>query len=234
MTASAATVNVLFDLDGTLTDPGDGFVSCITYALSKLDCRAYSHAEIRKHVGPPVEETLKHLLDGDKPKIQAAVALYRERYGSEGYLENAVYPGIKQILRRLRANGAALFVATSKPSVFAERILVHFGLEDYFRGIYGSKLDGTHSNKAQLISHLLKSECLAAASTVMVGDRAHDVAGALVNGVRPIGALWGYGSREELLNAGATLLCEHPSQVPLILSSNNLTQPIGCEPPAAD
>lgn len=227
-------MNVLFDLDGTLTDPGDGFVSCIMHALSKLDCRSYPHAEIRKHVGPPLEETLKHLLDGDSSKIEAAVALYRERYGSEGYLENAVYPGIEQALQTLRANGAALFVATSKPSIFAERILAHFGLSGHFQGIYGSKFDGTHSDKAQLISHLLRRESLAAPSTVMVGDRAHDVAGALANGVRPIGALWGYGSREELSNAGATLLCEHPSQVPRMLSSNNLMQPTGRERPAAD
>lgn len=185
-------MNVLFDLDGTLTDPGDGFVSCITYALSKLDCRPRSHADIRKHVGPPLEETLKQLLDGDGAKVPAAVALYRERYGSEGYLENAVYPEIEQVLDALKANGAALFVATSKPAVFAERILSHFGLGSYFQGIYGSGLDGTHAKKAQLISHLLKSERLAAHATFMIGDRAQDVAGALLNGVRPIGALWEY------------------------------------------
>jgi phosphoglycolate phosphatase len=234
MTASAATVNVLFDLDGTLTDPGDGFVACITYALRKLDCRPYSHAEIRKHVGPPLEETLKHLLDGESSKIDAAVALYRQRYSSEGYLQNAVYPGVEAALRALRANRAALFVATSKPLIFAERILAHFGLKDFFQGIYGSQLDGTHSNKAQVISHVLDSESLAATSTVMIGDRAHDVLGALANGVCPIGALWGYGSREELSSAGAALLCEHPSQVPTILSSNRLMQPTGRERPAAD
>ena len=227
-------MNVLFDLDGTLTDPGDGFVSCVTYALSKLDCRAYSHAEIRKHVGPPLEETLRHLLDGNDSKVEAAVALYRARYGSEGYLENAVYPGIERALGALRADGAALFVATSKPSIFAARILAHFGLSDYFQAIYGSELDGTRSNKAQLISHLLQRQSLAAASTVMIGDRAQDVAGALANGVRPIGALWGYGSREELSNAGATLLCEHPSQLPTMLSSHNLMQPAGGERRAAD
>jgi phosphoglycolate phosphatase len=234
MTAEAATVNVLFDLDGTLTDPGEGFVGCIAYALSNLDCRTYSHGEIRKHVGPPLEETLGHFLDGDDSKIKAAVALYRERYGREGYLENTVYPGIEKALRALRANGLTLFVATSKPVIFAERIVAHFGLMGFFQGIYGSQFDGTHSNKTQLIAHVLKRESLVAASTVMIGDRRHDVVGALANGVLPIGALWGYGSREELSDAGAVLLCEHPLQMPAILSSNNLMQPTGHQRPAAD
>lgn len=212
-------MNVLFDLDGTLTDPGDGFVKCVMYALSKLGRRSYTHAEIRKHVGPPLEDTLLHLLDRDKDKVAAAVAFYRERYGSKGYLENMVYPEMQQALDELRTKGTTLFVATSKPLVFAERILEHFGLQDYFQAIYGSTLDGTHSNKAHLISHLLKRESLAATETVMIGDRAHDVTGALANAVRPIGALWGYGSRDELSNAGAKVLCEHPSQVPTMLSS---------------
>jgi len=234
MTVAAATVNVLFDLDGTLTDPGDGFVACITHALRNLDCSSYSHAEIRKHVGPPLEETLGRLLNGDDSKVKAAVALYRERYGSEGYLENTVYPGVENALRALKADGLAMFVATSKPIAFAERILAHFELKGFFHGIYGSQFDGTHSNKAQLIAHILKCESLTAASTVMVGDRGHDVVGALANAVRPIGALWGYGSRQELSDAGAAFLCERPSQLPALLSSNNLMQPTGKKPPAAD
>jgi len=213
MTAPVATVSALFDLDGTLTDPGDGFVSCVTHALSELNCLRHSPSEIRRHVGPPLEETFGKLLDGDAARVQAAVALYRERYGSEGYLENAVYPGIERTLEELRNRGIALFVATSKPSVFAKRILEHFRLAHFFRGIYGSEFDGTRSSKAHLIDHVLVAESLARASTVMIGDRAHDVVGALVNGVRPIGVLWGYGTREELANAGATALCEHPTQL---------------------
>ncbi|TAK43544.1 MAG: HAD family hydrolase [Betaproteobacteria bacterium] len=213
-----ATVNVLFDLDGTLTDPGEGFVSCITHALSKLDCLRYSPAEIRRHIGPPLEETLEKLLDGDRAKVQAAAALYRERYGSVGYLENAVYPGIRKALEELKEREIALFVATSKPSVFARRILEHFGLAHLFRGIHGSELDGTRANKAHLIAHVLAVESLARASTVMFGDRSHDVAGALANGVRPIGVLWGYGTQEELAGAGAAALCEDPSQIAAVLA----------------
>jgi phosphoglycolate phosphatase len=203
-------VNVLFDLDGTLTDPGDGFVACISYALAKLECPACSPAEIRRHVGPPLEETLARLIE-DQAKIPAAVAFYRERYAAKGYLENAVYSGIEDALQRLQAAGANLFVATSKPTVFAERILEHFGLRRYFRAVYGSELDGTRSNKKALLGHLRNRERISAAA--MIGDRAEDMRGARANGLVAVGALWGYGSRQELAAAGAERLCERPADL---------------------
>jgi phosphoglycolate phosphatase len=215
MTGKAG-VNVLFDLDGTLTDPGEGFVACVSYALSKLECRPYAHDEIRRHVGPPLEETLAHLLE-DRAMIPAAVAFYRERYASLGYLENAVYPGIEEALRALRSEEMRLFVATSKPTVYAERIVAHFGLERFFRGVYGSELDGARSNKTELLSHLLARELLRPESTFMVGDRAQDMLAAAANGVHPVGALWGYGSREELAQAGATAFCEQARDLPPFL-----------------
>jgi phosphoglycolate phosphatase len=207
-------VNVLFDLDGTLTDPGEGFVNCVSEALSKLGCLRHSPGEIGKHVGPPLQETLALLLDGDGAKVAAAVTLYRERYGTLGYLENSVYPGIEPALAALQARGISLYVATSKPTLYARRILEHFGLAHFFRAIYGSELDGTRSRKAELIAHLLGAESLDPMQTTMVGDRAQDMAGALANGVRPVGALWGYGSREELADAGARVFCEQPAQLP--------------------
>ena len=211
--------NALFDLDGTLTDPGDGFVNCVSHALAQLDCLAHSPSEIRRHVGPPLEETLRTLLGGDITKVSAAVALYRERYGTQGYLENAVYPEVREMLEGLRSKGVALFVATSKPTAFARRILEHFGLARYFEGIYGSEFDGTNANKTHLIAHILKTESLPPASTAMIGDRAHDIVAALANGVSAIGVLWGYGSREELANAGATALYESPLGLARALSS---------------
>lgn len=219
------TVNALFDLDGTLTDPGEGFVNCLTYALSKLNCLAYSPSEIRRHVGPPLEETLGTLLGGDVAKVSAAVTLYRERYGTEGYLENAVYPEVRDMLAELKGKGITLFVATSKPTVFARRILEHFGLSRFFEGVYGSEFDGTNANKTHLIAHLLRRESLPRASTAMIGDRAHDIVAAVANGVSAIGVLWGYGSREELANAGAAALYERPSNLARALSSNGLMQP---------
>ena len=203
-------MNVLFDLDGTLADPGDGFVACVSHALAKLECRPYADHEIRKHVGPPLEETLARLLE-DRAKIPAAVAFYRERYASLGYLENAVYPGIEEALGALHSRGMRLFVATSKPTIYAERILAHFGLDRFFRGVYGSALDGTRSGKAELLAYIRQREKIS--DGVMIGDRAQDITGALATGLTPVGALWGYGSREELEKAGATHLCPHPSQL---------------------
>lgn len=146
------------------------------------------------------------------------MGFYRERYASQGFRENAVYPGMEAALGELRSRGLALFVATSKPAVYAGRILEHFGLRHFFSAVYGSELDGTRSNKAQLLAYLLDRECLVPAETVVVGDRAQDVAGALANGMRPVGALWGYGSREELAAAGAVAFCERPCGLPACLS----------------
>jgi phosphoglycolate phosphatase len=209
-------VNGLLDRDGTLPDPGAGVVASVSHALAKLQCRPYADHEIRRHVGPPLEETLAHLLE-DRSMIPAAVAFYRERYASLGYLENAVYPGIEEALRALRSEELRLFVATSKPTVYAERIVAHFGLERFFRGVYGSELDGARSNKTELLSHLLARELLRPESTFMVGDRAQDMLAAVANGAQPVGALWGYGSRGELAQAGATAFCEQARELPPLL-----------------
>ena len=146
------------------------------------------------------------------------MGFYRERYASQGFRENAVYPGMEAALGELRSRGLALFVATSKPAVYAGRILEHFGLRHFFSAVYGSELDGTRSSKAQLLAYLLDRECLVPAETVVVGDRAQDVQAALAHRIRPLGALWGYGSREELAAAGAVAFCERPCGLPACLS----------------
>lgn len=210
-------MNVLFDLDGTLTDPGDGFARCVAHALSTLQCLDHSESDIRRHVGPPLQDTLKNLLGTNSDQLDAAIVLYRERYARIGYLENVLYPGVRELLETLKGRGLALFVATSKPVVFSRRILEHFGLASYFRGIYGSEFDGRLSDKGELIAHLLRAESLPSARTFMIGDRAQDVLGAISNGVQPIGALWGYGTREELEAAGAQVLCQQPEEALIAL-----------------
>jgi len=147
-----------------------------------------------------------------------AVALYRERFAVKGMFENSVYPGIVEVLAELSDHGAWLSVATVKPTVFAERIVEHFGLGRFFHGIYGSELDGNNSDKTHLLGHLLKSESLSPSDTIMIGDRAHDVLAAKANDVSSIGVLWGYGSREELVSAGADALCENPATLPVLLT----------------
>ena len=130
-----------------------------------------------------------------------------------GIFENEVYPGIREALDRLKQSGATLFVATSKPTTFAERIVEHFALGEPITAVFGSELDGTRSDKAELIAHIMNTRSLDPAATCMVGDRAQDMRGAKANRIRGIGALWGYGSREELVSAGAAALCEQPTDL---------------------
>jgi phosphoglycolate phosphatase len=219
-------VNVLFDLDGTLTDPREGIVACLKYALLGLGHKYPSNLVLARFIGPPLQESFAGLLHSTDPKqINAAVELYRQRFSSKGMLENTIYPGVHSALTTLRRRGALLFVTTSKPRVFAERIVEHFGLKEYLCAIYGSELDGTRSDKVDLVAHVLQTESLSPHSTVMVGDRAHDIVGAKANGVFPIGVLWGYGSYDELVAAGATTLCQQPEMLDKILLSTSKLNP---------
>lgn len=207
-------MNILFDLDGTLTDPSPGFIASIRHALQTLQRPIPSDEFIRQQIGPPIEIGMARLLGtSDIKAINEAINCYRQRYGSIGLFENSVYPGIEESLIALRDSGARMFVATSKPHVFAKRILEHFGLNPYFEALYGSELDGTHANKSILIALLLRQESLTAESTLMIGDRSHDAIGAISNGLSSIGVLWGFGSREELVDAGVRAICEQPLQL---------------------
>jgi phosphoglycolate phosphatase len=168
-----------------------------------------------KFIGPPLRDSFRELLatTADDERVDAAIAFYRDRFASQGMFENRVYEGIPRALTGLLSRGAALFVATSKPRVYALRILEHFGLSGCFREIYGSELDGLRSEKSDLIAHVLSEARLRAEDTFMVGDRHHDIAGALRTSVFPVGVLWGYGSREELTEAGARRLIENPGEL---------------------
>jgi len=213
-------VNILIDLDGTLTDSAPGIVACIKHALAEMRLASPGDAALRKFIGPPLHETFREILGSDDPgRIQMALGLYRERFAARGIFENAVYPGIPQALQELVDAGAVLFLATSKPLPYAERIVEHYGLRSYFNAVYGSEFDGTCSDKRELIAHILDEEALSPHSTVMVGDRSHDVVGAKANGVFPIGVLWGYGSLAELAAAGATAFCERPDGLSQALRS---------------
>lgn len=203
---------VLFDLDGTLTDPQIGIVRCIQHALTQLGYAAPPAASLTRYIGPPLFGTFQTLLATDDPqRINAAIATYRERFATVGLYENQVYPAIPVTLAALRTAGYTLYVATSKPAIYATRILAHFDLAPAFQRIYGSELDGTRADKYDLIDHLLREEKLDPAATSMVGDREHDILAARRNGVRSIGVLWGYGSQAELEQAGADILCTQPT-----------------------
>lgn len=203
---------ILFDLDGTLTDPKVGITRCIRHALMEVAGETPDADELTWCIGPPLLGSFERLLAG---KGDAALALtrYRERFGDVGLYENEVYPAIPEALAALAASGARLFVATSKPTVYARRIVEHFGLAAHFEDVCGSELDGTRAEKTDLLAWILGEKAVASDYAVMIGDRSHDITGARNNGVRGIGALWGYGSEAELLEAGAEALCRSPGEL---------------------
>lgn len=152
-------------------------------------------------------------------RIEEAIHLYRARYGAIGLYEATVYPGVDDMLHLLAQAGIGLILATSKLRSFAEQVLVHFGLAGHFRSIYGSEPGGALDRKSDLLAHLLARERLNPQVVVMIGDRSHDVAGARANGVRAIGALWGYGSRQELISAKADALATSPGDLPGLIAT---------------
>ena len=203
---------IFFDLDGTLTDPKPGITRSIQYALQKLDHPTIpTEDELTWCIGPPLRASFATML-GDHVADQA-VTLYRERFSDVGLYENGVYDGIGDVLRTLCTAGHRLFVATSKPHVFAERIIDHFGLRDHFERVFGSELDGTRVNKSDLLAYALQQTGVDPAKSLMIGDRSHDMTGAKNNGMRRIGVLYGYGSRGELLEAGAQHVCATPDEI---------------------
>ena len=205
---------ILFDLDGTLTDPYEGITCSIRHALVALGVEAPPQPALRWCIGPPLRVSFPKLLGTDDvTRVEAAVTAYRERYGSIGLFENVRYEGVPEMLRALRDEGRRLFVATSKPRVVAERIVAHFELAPHFERVYGAELDGRFDHKDALIAHLLHTEKLAPERVLMVGDREHDVRGARANGVRALGVTYGYGSHAELTEAGAAATVDHPAAV---------------------
>ena len=190
---------ILFDLDGTLTDPREGITRSVQYALAKLGIDEPDLTALEHFIGPPLLQCFMSTYALDEATGWQAVNYYRERFRVTGLCENQVFDGVEALLAALVAQGRTLYVATSKPTVFAEEIARHFGFDRYFKRIYGSELDGTRTNKVELLAHVLESERLAPHSTLMIGDRKHDLIGARRNGLQAVAVGYGFGSREELL-----------------------------------
>jgi phosphoglycolate phosphatase len=204
---------IFFDLDGTLTDPKPGITRSIRYALQRLGRPSIpSEDELTWCIGPPLRSSFVTLLGGDE-LADRAVSLYRERFSDIGLYENAAYAGIDDVLTALRQSGHRMFVATSKAHVFADRIIDHFGLRDHFERVFGAELDGTRVHKSDLLEYALKKTSTDPSRAVMIGDRSHDMVGARNNGMRGIGVLYGYGSRDELTAAGASHVCATPEEI---------------------
>jgi phosphoglycolate phosphatase len=208
----------LFDLDGTLTDPREGITRCIAHALERMDVVPPPLADLEFAIGPPLRASLAQLLGTDsRETVEKALAHYRERFADVGLFENAPYDGVEEALRALAATGATLVVATSKPTVYARRIVEHFALGVHFAEVHGCELDGTREDKRDLIAHILPHHGFKASRAVMIGDRGVDMRAARHHGLAAVGALWGYGSREELTSHGAQTLCRLPRDLLRVL-----------------
>jgi len=199
---------IFFDLDGTLTDPKLGITRCIQYALEQTGLEPPEADRLTWCIGPPLLESLESLVGA--ALAPSALVAYRQRFSDVGWSENTPYEGIDGILAELEEAGMRLYVATSKPHVYAQRILEHFGLRRFFTGVYGAELDGTRSSKTELLRHALADTRQVDAAS-MVGDREHDVIGALANGMKTVGVSYGYGSVRELTEAGAHHIVDSPT-----------------------
>jgi len=209
---------VLFDLDGTLTDPKLGITRCIQYALSELGYKPPDADELHWCIGPPLKDSFSQLLKTlDYTVIEQAILLYRRRFATIGLFENSLYPQIPEILKAIRFAGYKTFVATSKPYIYATQIIEYFGLLLLFDDVYGSEFDGTRSIKGDLIQHILRTENLSSSSVVMVGDRSHDIIGAKQHQIASIGVTYGYGTEEELKAQGADLIAHSPDDIPRLI-----------------
>ncbi len=212
---------ILFDLDGTLTDPGLGITNAVMYALKKFDIEAPDRSELYKFIGPPLLQSFQQYYGMSEEESQLALQYYREYFKPYGLYENTVYDGIEEALAMLKAQGKKLILATSKPEPFAVEILRHFGLDQYFDFVAGATMDEKRVRKADVIAYALESCGITKLSeAIMAGDREHDVLGAKEIGLKCIGVLYGYGDLEELENAGADYIAKNPEDILKILSGS--------------
>lgn len=204
---------ILFDLDGTLIDPKEGITKSIQFALEKLGAPIPAADSLHWCIGPSLKDSFRKLLSSPSDaELKIAVSFYRERYAEMGMYEHFVYPGIELLLKLLQKEGFRLFVATAKPEFFAEKIIQHFGLGSYFERIYGAELDGIRTDKGELLRYIWEESSLRGPA-LMVGDRHLDMVAAVQNQIDPLGVAYGYGSKEELIQAGACAVCDSPMEV---------------------
>ncbi len=209
--------NILFDLDGTITDPALGITNSVIYALNSYGITVDDRKELYKFIGPPLAGSFSQYYGFSKEEAVKAVEIYREYFSRKGLFENKVYSGVEDMLKKLKAHEKKLYLATSKPEIFARRILEHFCLEKYFDGIVGSELNGDRVEKDKVIEYALEKYSID--NAVMVGDREFDIIGARKNRIKSIGVLYGYGNIQELERAGADYIAENIFEVLDVLLS---------------
>ncbi|MEG0295201.1 MAG: HAD family hydrolase [Clostridium sp.] len=209
---------ILFDLDGTITDPKLGITKSVKYALNKFNIEVDNLDSLCKFIGPPLKDSFIDFYGFTEEKAEDAIKYYREYFSVYGLYENFVYENLESMLIQLNEQGKSLIIATSKPAVFAEKILEHFGLMKYFDFVGGSNLDGTRVNKNEVILHALsKNNIENLSEVIMIGDRKHDILGAKSVGIESIGVLYGYGDYDELNSNGADYIVESVRELASLL-----------------
>lgn len=213
---------LFFDLDGTLTDPALGITNSFIYALKYFGIEIPSYEKLCSFIGPPLPETFKTQFGFSEEKASEGVKKYREYFAEKGLLENSVYPGIPELLSKLKENGKKLVVATSKPEEFSVRIIEHFGLSQFFENVCGSLMDESRSKKDQVIEYAIERNKIKDRSKIlMIGDRKHDMIGAKKCGLSACGVLYGYGDFEELKSNGADTIVESVKDLEKFLLPND-------------
>jgi phosphoglycolate phosphatase len=214
--------NVLFDLDGTLTDPKEGIIKCIQYAFNQLGKPYPSESDLANLIGPPLHSSFERLLHSqDDALIGEAVRFYRERFSEVGLFENNVYPGITDLLAELHRNSLRLYVVTVKPKSFADRIVRHFSLDQWLSGVYGSTLNGREYTKVKLVESVLGDFNSVPENTVIVGDRREDIIAGKSNGIKTIGVTYGYGNKEEITNSSPDYICHNTYEIGLAITKSS-------------
>lgn len=203
----------IFDLDGTITDSGPGIMNAIRYAVKKRGLPDVSEEVLRSFIGPPLKEQFRSVFGLSDDEGTIMVATYREYYGEKGIFENRVYDGVPEVFQKLQEAGVRILMATSKPEKYAKQIAEHFGFAKYFDFIGGACMDGRRTDKHDVIEYVIDSCKVCRENTVMIGDRRHDMIGASKAGIRSIGVLYGYGSRDELEKAGADMIAVTPDDI---------------------
>ncbi len=206
---------IFFDLDGTITESGIGITRSVAYALKKRGIEEPDQKKLDRFVGPPLMDSFMGFYGLTAEDARAAVDDYREYYAVKGIFENRVYDGVEEMLKALQEAGKICVLATSKPEPYAVQILEYFGLKRYFAHVCGSTMDETRTGKAEVIAYAM--EVSGCADPIMVGDREHDILGAKAHGLRSVGVLYGYGSREELEKAGADYIAATAEEAAEIL-----------------
>ena len=203
----------IFDLDGTITDSGPGIMNAIRYAVKKRGLPDVPEEVLRSFIGPPLKEQFRSVFGLSDDEGTIMVATYREYYGEKGIFENRVYDGVPEVFQKLQEAGVRILMATSKPEKYAKQIAEHFGFDKYFDFIGGACMDGRRTDKHDVIEYVIDSCKVCRENTVMIGDRRHDMIGASKAGIRSIGVLYGYGSRDELEKAGADMIAVTPDDI---------------------